>query len=211
MKTKRKDSIQAVKDKANFLVLQNDNSSLRDKERAFNEFYSRHNNQIRVFFLKNLRDSDVAEDLLMITFQKVHENIDLYDSQYAVSTWMYNIARNSLIDFTRKAKFEVLSLDALSVKTSEDNDGMDFQIDSGVANPEQKIIKSEVIAEIHNAVNSLKSGKVRDLMICRYIKELSYEETAKELKLELNSTMRTSVQRGKNALREKLQHLREFA
>lgn len=211
MKTAKKDSEQATKDKLCVAILQDENSSSREKERAFNELYSRHNQQVRIHFLKKLRESDVAEDLLMVTFQKVHENIQSYDSQYAFSTWMYKIANHTLIDFTRKAKFEVLSLDALTGKTSEDNDGMDFQIDSGVANPEQIIVHSEVVAEIQNAINSLKSKKVRDLMICRYIKELSYEETAKELGIEDNSTMRTSVRRGKDSLKKKLNHLREFA
>ena len=211
MKTAKKDSEQAVLDKACVNILQDKNASPRDKERAFNELYSRHNQQVRISFLRKLREADVAEDLLMITFQKVHENINSYDDEYAVSTWLYKIANNTLIDYTRKAKFEVLSLDALTGKTSEDNDGMDFQIESGVPNPEQQIVHSEVVEEIHNAVNSLKSGKTKDLMVCRYIKELSYEETAKELGFELNSTMRTAVRRGKEALREKLQHLREFA
>jgi len=211
MKTAKKDSEQATKDKLCVAILQDENSSSREKERAFNELYSRHNQQVRIHFLKKLRESDVAEDLLMVTFQKVHENIQSYDSQYAFSTWMYKIANHTLIDFTRKAKFEVLSLDALTGKTSEDNDGMDFQIDSGVANPEQIIVHSEVVAEVHNAINSLKSGKIRDLMVCRYIKELSYEETAKELGLEDNSTMRTSVRRGKDALKKKLKHLKGFA
>ena len=211
MKTAKKDSEQATKDKLCVAILQDENSSSREKERAFNELYSRHNQQVRIHFLKKLRESDVAEDLLMVTFQKVHENIQSYDSQYAFSTWMYKIANHTLIDFTRKAKFEVLSLDALTGKTSEDNDGMDFQIDSGVANPEQIIVHSEVVAEVHNAINSLKSGKIRDLMVCRYIKELSYEETAKELGLEDNSTMRTSVRRGKDDLKKKLKHLKGFA
>ena len=211
MKTTKKDSEQATKDKLCVAILQDENSSSREKERAFNELYSRHNQQVRIHFLKKLRESDVAEDLLMVTFQKVHENIQSYDSQYAFSTWMYKIANHTLIDFTRKAKFEVLSLDALTGKTSEDNDGMDFQIDSGVANPEQIIVHSEVVAEVHNAINSLKSGKIRDLMVCRYIKELSYEETAKELGLEDNSTMRTSVRRGKDDLKKKLKHLKGFA
>jgi RNA polymerase sigma-70 factor (ECF subfamily) len=209
--TIKKDSEQATLDKACASILQDEHASSRDKEKAFNELYSRHNQQVRIHFLKKLREADVAEDLLMITFQKVHENINSYDDEYALSTWLYKIANHTLIDYTRKAKFEVLSLDALTGKTSEDNDGMDFQIDSGVKNPEEMIVHSEIIAEIHNAVYSLKSGKVRDMMICRYIKELSFEESAEELGLEANSTLRTTVIRGKEALRKKLGHLKQFA
>ena len=207
----KKESEQATKDKISVAVLQDINATARAKDEAFAELYKRHNQQVRLHFLKRMRDADVAEDLLMVTFCKVHENIASYDAnEGAFSTWLYRIAKNTLIDHSRKAKFEVLSLDALTGKTSEDNDGMDFQIDSGVQNPQQLIVSSEVKEQIQDAVYSIKSKKIRDLMICRYIDELSYEETAKELGLEMNSTLRTSVRRGKNLLKKKLANLETY-
>lgn len=204
-------SEQAIRDGKLVDILRNENSSSRELESAFNELYQRHNKQVNIFFLKRLRDVDVAEDLLMITFQKVHENINSYDSNSGVfSTWLYKIASNTLIDYTRKAKFEVLSLDALSGKTSDDNDGMDFQIDSGYLNPEQVIVKSEVTKQVHAAIHSMKNQKVRDIMICRYIDELSFEETAEKLGLEDNSTLRVNIRRGKKILEGKLAGLKEF-
>jgi RNA polymerase sigma factor (sigma-70 family) len=213
MKTEiKKDSEQAVKDKVSVAVLQDVNATAREKDNAFGVLYKTHNQQVRIHFLKRTRDTDVAEDLLMVTFCKVHENIDSYDSNAgAFSTWLYKIANNTLIDHSRKAKFEVLSLDALQGKTSEDNDGMEFQIDSGIQNPQELIVHEEVKDQINEAVYSIKSKKIRDLMICRYIDELSYEETAKELGLELNSTLRTSVRRGKNILKKKLANLKTYA
>ena len=207
----KKVSEQATKDKVSVSILQDINATAREKDEAFAVLYKTHNQQVRLHFLKRLRDADVAEDLLMVTFCKVHENIHSYDeNEAAFSTWMYRIAKNTLIDHSRKAKFEVLSLDALTGKTSEDNDGMDFQIDSGVQNPQQLIVSSEVKEQIEDAVYSIKSKKIRDLMICRYIDELSYEETAKELGLEMNSTLRTSVRRGKNILKKKLANLETY-
>jgi RNA polymerase sigma-70 factor, ECF subfamily len=211
MKTteKKQDSEQAVNDKANVAVLQDKNSSQRDRDRAFGDLYSTHYKQVRINFLKKLRgNEEVAEDLLMITFQKVHESIGKYNPQYAFSTWLYKIANNSLIDFTRKAKFEVLSLDALSGKTSEDNDGMDFQIDSGSRNPEQLIVNTEVIQEVKDAIYGMKDGKIKDLIICRYLKEMTYAEAGKELGYTVNSTLRTSVGRGMKKLEKKLEHLK---
>jgi len=208
----KKDSEQAVKDKVNVAVLQDVNATAIAKDEAFGKLYARHNQQVRIHFLKRMRDTDIAEDLLMVTFQKVHENIASYNSKAAAfSTWLYKIARNTLIDHSRKAKFEVLSLDALQGKTSEDNDGMDFQIDSGVANPQELIVQSEVKQQINDAVYSIKSEKIRDLMICRYIDELSYKETADKLGLEMNSTLKTSVRRGKNILKNKLANLKTYA
>jgi len=204
----KKDSEQATKDKANVAVLQDINATARAKDDAFSKLYGRHNQQVRIHFLKRLRDTDVAEDLLMITFVKAHENINTYDPKVgAFSTWLYKIANNSLIDLLRKAKFEVLSLDSLQSKTSDDNDGMEFQLDSDTPNPLQILVHDEVTKQVSDAVNSIKSKKVRELMICRYIDEMSFEETAKALGLELNSTLRTAVARGKEILKKKLANL----
>lgn len=210
MKTVKKDSEQAVLDKACVTILQNDNSTSRQKERAFNELYTRHNQQVKFYLLNRLKKVDIAENLLIITFQKIHENIASYNNNYAFSTWLYKIANNTFIDYTRKVNIEAISLDALNKKTSKDNDVMYFQIKSNDENPEEIVVKSELVLEIQNAINSLESENIKDLMICRYIKELSYKEIAEELGLVNNSTMRTSIRRGKNALKKKLAHLKEF-
>jgi len=203
-----KDSEQATKDKANIAVLQDNNATARAKDDAFSKLYGRHSQQIRIYFLKRLRDTDVAEDLLMITFVKVHKNINSYDTKMSVfSTWLYKIAKNSFIDYSRKARFEVISLDALQRKTSENNDGMEFQLDSKTLNPLQIVILDEVIKEVSNAINSIEDKKIRDLIICRYIYKMSFEEAAKTLGLKLNSTLRTAVARGKYILKKKLVRL----
>ena len=204
----KKDSEQATKDKVNVAVLQDINATARAKDDAFSKIYGMHNKQIRILFLKRLRDESIVEDLLMITFVKVHENINSYNPKTAVfSTWLYKIAKNTLIDYSRKAKFEVLSLEALKGKVSKEKYGMDFQIDSGVLNPCQIIVLDEVKKQVSDAVCSIDSEKIRELIICRYIYEMSYEETAKKLGVELNSTLRTAVARGREILKKKLANL----
>jgi RNA polymerase sigma factor (sigma-70 family) len=213
MKTEiKKDSEQAVKDKISVAVLQDANATARTKDNAFGVLYKTHNQQVRIHFLKRLRDADVADDLLMVTFCKVHENINSYNANAgAFSTWLYKIANNTLIDHSRKDKFEVLSLDSLIGKTSEYNDGMEFQIDSGIQNPQELIVHKEVKDQIKEAVYSIKSKSVRDLMICRYIDELSYKDAANKLGLEMSSTLRTSVRKGKKILKNKLENLKTYA
>jgi RNA polymerase sigma-70 factor (ECF subfamily) len=212
MKKVKQDSVQAAKDKEFVSILQNKEATAREKASAFNSLYSRHTKQVKFFFLKRLRDEEISDDLLMITFQKAYENINSYKKEMgAFSTWLYKIAGNNLIDYTRKANFEVLSLDALTKKTVDENYGMEFQLDSGLRNPEEEVVHSEVVAQVHEAINSLDSPLVKELMICRYIEGLSYKEAAKKLGVKDNSTLRISVLRGKEALEKKLFNIREFA
>ena len=47
-------------------------------------------------------DPDLAEDLCADVFLKVYEKLDSYDGQKAsLSTWIYTITRNTLVDYYR--------------------------------------------------------------------------------------------------------------
>lgn len=199
-------SAQAKKDGEFVAVLQNVNSTERQKQKAFETLYTRHQRQVGIFFLKQINNSDIAEDLKMITFEKVHANIGSYDSSRVVfSTWMYKIALNTLIDSKRKDKFEVLSLDTLAGKTSEEHDGMEFQIISDSLSPEQEMIREQNIKTVRDAIDSIESDKIRKLMVYRFIDELSFEEIAEREGVDKDSsTLRVNAMRGQKILEEKL-------
>lgn len=199
-------STQAQKDLNIVAVLRNELASNRDKQKAFNELYAEHQRQIGFFFLKNVKDVDSAEDLKMITFEKLHEKIDSYDSNSgAFSTWMYTIARNVLIDHKRKDKFEVLSIDSLATKVSENHDGMEFQIEGYGLTPEQEMIRDQNIASVRKAIESIASSRIRRIMTYRFIDELSFKEIAQLEGVSENcSTLRVNSNRGQKILMELL-------
>jgi len=179
------------------------NKEQRAKDEAFNEIYSRHNKAIYFKLLGSVKDSKTAEDLMMETFQKVFENIEKYDeSKSAFSTWLYKIAQNTLIDHSRKETCEVLSLDVLSGKTSEENEGMDFQIESDFLNPEQSLLKQERKELLHEAIDSLDNEVMKELIKLKYIDELSLKEIAKKTGIKDSSTLRVHMYRGKGILKK---------
>lgn len=187
-------------------VLRNENSSDREKQKAFEELYSKYQSPLGFYFLKTTKDYDTAEDLKMITFQKAHASIESYDENFGVfSTWLYRIARNTLIDHKRKDRHEELSLDALAGKTSEDNEGMEFQIESTVFSPEEEIIRAENAKTVRIAIESIESENIRRIMNLRYMEELSFEEIAALEGVDKhNSTLRVNVMRGQEILKNKL-------
>ena len=199
-------SAQAKKDLDIVTVLKNEFASNREKQKAFNDLYARYQKQIGIYFAKQVRDADSAEDLKMVTFEKVHEKIASYDSNSSVfSTWMYTIAKNVLIDHKRKDKFEVLSIDVLAVKVSENHDGMEFQIAGYGLSPEQEMVRDENIALIRRAIESITNEKIRKIMNYRFIDELSFKEIAElEGVSEDSSTLRVHSKRGLKILAELL-------
>jgi RNA polymerase sigma factor (sigma-70 family) len=118
---------------------------------------------------------------------------------------MYTIAKNVLIDHKRREKFEVLSIDTLATKVSENHDGMEFQIVGDSLSPEQEMVRDENIESIRKAINSIENEKIKRIMTYRFIDELSFKEIAQlEGVSEDCSTLRVNSKRGQKILAELL-------
>lgn len=200
-------SKQAINDSKLIKTIRSNNASSREKQSAFDELFSTHERQLRIYFMKKLRGKadnlEDSSDLVMMTFEKIYKKLDMFDSDKGVfSTWMYQIAKNTFIDYVRKDNFEVLSIERLSSKASDDNDGMDFQIESDVLDPEQATISQEGLDSVHLAIDSIDNDFIKELMRCRYIDDLSFEETAEKMQVPNNSTLRVNVHRGIELLKD---------
>lgn len=72
-------------------------------EEAFEELYEYFFPRVYNFIFARLKNVADADDVTSITFVKMNENLDGYDpAKAAFSTWLFRIANNALIDFTRR-------------------------------------------------------------------------------------------------------------
>ena len=72
-------------------------------EEAFEELYEYFFPRVYNFIYARLKNSADADDVTSITFMKMNENLERYDStKAAFSTWLFRIANNALIDHTRR-------------------------------------------------------------------------------------------------------------
>ena len=72
-------------------------------EQAFEELYEYFFPRVYNFIYARLKNSADADDVTSITFMKMNENLERYDSSKAAfSTWLFRIATNALIDHTRR-------------------------------------------------------------------------------------------------------------
>ena len=69
----------------------------------FTGYYKDYKHKVFSFLYYRLNGNRaIAEDLAADVFVKAYEKFDSYDRSYAFSTWIYTIARNTLIDYVRK-------------------------------------------------------------------------------------------------------------
>jgi RNA polymerase sigma factor (sigma-70 family) len=153
-------------------------------QKAYAELMSRYKDSIYYMLLKMVNNRDDAEDLTIEAFGKAFRNIKQYTPDYAFSTWLFKIATNNCIDFIRKKRKMMLSID----RGFENEDGQEVGIElkSDGPSPDDVMIKKQKVMMMKDVVEKLKP-RYRRLVEMRYYQELSYEEIAVELDLPLGT------------------------
>lgn len=177
----------------------------RGDQKAYALLMDRYRDSIYFMLLKMVNNKDDADDLTIEAFGKAFNKLHQYTPNYAFSTWLFKIASNNCIDFIRKKKKFVLSLD----KPIEGTDGgeMTFDVASNTLDPEETYIKAQKVILMQGVVEKLKP-RYRTLVELRYFKEYSYEEIARELDLPLG-TVKAQLFRAREFLYNILKNSKE--
>jgi len=174
-------------------------------QKAYAQLMDRYRDSIYFMLLKMVNNRDDADDLTIEAFGKAFNKLHQYTPNYAFSTWLFKIASNNCIDFIRKKKKNLLSLD----KPFETGDGgaMTMDVPSGTLDPEETYIREQKKILMHGVVEKLKP-RYRTLVELRYFKEYSYEEIAQELDLPLG-TVKAQLFRAREFLYNILKNSKE--
>ena len=171
-------------------------------QQAFAELMDKYKDSIYYMLLKMVQNNDDAEDLTLEAFGKAFNRIHQYTPNFAFSTWLFKIATNNCIDFLRKKKKNVLSID--SRIANEDGDDFMFEIKSEGLTPEQIAMNDQKIQLMRRYVKKLKP-RYEILVEMRYFKEMSYEEISDELQLPLG-TVKAQLFRAREFLFNIMKH-----
>lgn len=132
-----------------------------DNDRIYQEYY----HKVFQYLINRLGNQQDAEDLAQTVFVKVYGKIDTFDeSKSSLSTWIFNITRNTLIDHHR----------AMGYRNHEEipevlQDGGTDILEGIILEEEQEILAK--------AMESL-SVEERDLIILHYYKEYTMVKIA---------------------------------
>ena len=171
-------------------------------QQAFAELMDKYKDSIYYMLLKMVQNNDDAEDLTLEAFGKAFNRIHQYTPNFAFSTWLFKIATNNCIDFLRKKKKNVLSID--NRIANEDGDDFMFEIKSEGLTPEQIAMNDQKIQLMRRYVKKLKP-RYEILVEMRYFKEMSYEEISDELQLPLG-TVKAQLFRAREFLFNIMKH-----
>ncbi|MFF2482178.1 RNA polymerase sigma factor [Paenibacillus sp. NPDC058071] len=137
----------------------------------YSELMRRYQRKILAFIyhmLKSAKLELLAEDLCSETFYKAYRSLHSFrEVDASFSTWLYTIARNTVLSELRKQKTANLPLD----------ESVHIPATSPEAAPEQLALRNERMALVREAINNLPE-KQRSALILREYDQLDYQEIA---------------------------------
>lgn len=175
--------------------------------KAFEILLSRHYQPVFNFLLRYTANRATAEELLQDVFARVIKNASGYEKRAKFTTWLYTIARNITIDYSRKQKFRRhRSLDAPMGRGDDDGRAMiDLVADhhpSGMA--DRRFTDEQFKAKLKGALDRMNEDQ-RMVFVLREFQHLSFAEIATVVKARENtvkSRMRYALEFLRAELRE---------
>jgi RNA polymerase sigma-70 factor (ECF subfamily) len=152
-----------------------------------------------LLFLTGKRE--VAEDLFQETWMRVLLRGAQYNGKARFDTWLFTIARNLVIDLSRKRT--MVSLDEMSDSSEDDRP---FEIAMDGPSPLEQFRAREDSAEVTEVLLKLEPAS-REVLVLRFYEEMSLEEIAGVTKAPL-STVKSRLYRGLAALKPEVEQLR---
>ncbi len=159
-------------------------SAKQGNQAAYAELMDRYRESIYYMMLKMVKNPDDADDLTIEAFGKAFSRLEQYSPSFAFSTWLFKIASNNCIDFIRKKRLKLTSMDTGMM--NDDGEVIFIDAKSSTMDPEETIIHGQKVVHMRMLVSKLKP-RYRELVEKRYFEELSYEEISEELNLPLGT------------------------
>jgi RNA polymerase sigma-70 factor (ECF subfamily) len=132
---------------------------------TYEQVYQNYSGRIMSYISPRINNPTDAQDLHSIIFTKVFEKFSSFDhTKASVSTWIYTIARNTLIDFFRTRKIH---------EELGDDDIVEEDAFQG-------ILDEETLDELASALEKLPQRE-RDLIILHYYHNMQLKEIALKL------------------------------
>jgi len=147
-------------------------------ENIWNEFH----NELFNFINRKVKDNDTANDILQDIFIKIHLKLDTLTNQDKLTSWLYQITRNSILDYFKKHKPQSEFLDDFFAPIKEQT--LDFN--------------NEISPCMLRLINHLPDN-YKDAILETELGQLSQKEYAKKSRISYSGA-KSRIQRARQQL-----------
>lgn len=154
----------------------------REVEAAYRLLFDAYFRPLCRFFARKGFDADESLDLTQETFLRIYKSVGAFRHDSRFDTWLYQVARNVFLKRLRnRSRLKRSGQEIMHESLPETEAGLAVESDALVA-----VIEKEEKEALHQAVRSLPE-KMRQCLTLRLYQQLSYNEIATVMKLELGT------------------------
>ena len=140
----------------------------------FEEIYRQFHSKVLAYILSRVRPPEDAEDVCSEVFEKVLRGLDTYDeSRGAVSTWLYRITHNAVLDH---------------IRTQHPAEELDDSLVSEAV-IDDTLLRRENLAALAEAVERLGSVE-HDVIVLRYFEGCTRREVSDRMGIPYHTIVR---------------------
>ncbi|MEO1434727.1 MAG: sigma-70 family RNA polymerase sigma factor [Bacteroidota bacterium] len=170
---------------------------LAGNKKAFSHLVVKYQDLVFTICMRVLKRREEAEEAAQDSFVKAFKRLRSYRKEAKFSTWLYRIAYNTAIDYSRKVQHHTISIDEKPSIT----DGFDFRLPTQW----EQLKKNEQQKYLQEAIQLLPAEE-GSIITLYYLHERSVEETSKIVNLSV-SNVKVKLFRSRQKLRRILERL----
>jgi RNA polymerase sigma factor (sigma-70 family) len=160
---------------------------MREQDRQISEVVERQRPRLRNYIRQRVADPSDVEDILQDVFFELVEAYRLMKPIGAAGAWLFQVARNRIIDAFRKKRPQPFS--DLATRSEEDESlSVEEFLPSAEAGPEAAYARSVLIEELEAALDELPDEQ-RAVFIANEIEGRSFKQLANETGVSINTLL----------------------
>src|ERR1039457_183219 len=143
---------------------------------AFGRFIDLYLGRVFGFVRRMVADADEAADVTQEVFIRAYQHFGRFDSRSSVKTWLFKIAHNLCVDYSRRKK---RTPNAMSLSAADDESEA-IDVADVRWQPELVTMDEELADAVDGAIMSM-SEKLRSVLLLHDRDDLAYDEIASVL------------------------------
>jgi RNA polymerase sigma-70 factor (ECF subfamily) len=137
------------------------------------QIYTDYKDKVFAYIRNHVNSPEDAEDLCADVFVKIYDKLDTFDESKArISTWIYSITSNTVIDFYR---------------TNHIHSEIPEDLSDTKSSIEEEVLTQESLSNLAGALKKLPAEQM-DIIVLRYYKGLTLQQIAEKMKLSYGIT-----------------------
>ena len=162
-------------------------------EEAFAQLVAMHEKRVYTLALRITGDREDAEDAAQEAFLSAWKGLPNFRGEAGFSTWLYRLTSNAAIDCLRRDRRQ-------RVSASLDDGELGLEVSDPAPTPQEQAESESLREAVRWGLGEL-SNEHREVLALREFQELSYEEIAQQLDMDLG-TVKSRISRARGALRK---------